>query len=115
MLQLKHGAQSPALLVPGTVDALAELAQHNLMNADEAQWWTTAYLHLRRVESGLRLLNTTERHDLPCDPAALHDLSFLLNVTQDRLERESLDIMAENRKRFNAWFVQESNFTGETP
>jgi glutamate-ammonia-ligase adenylyltransferase len=103
-LQLEHAAAHPAILVPGTLDALAALQSAGLLSVDDAAWWRESYLYLRRVESGLRLMNTTSRHSLPRDRAELRRLAFLLDSSAERLEGRCYDVMAENRRRFDRAF-----------
>lgn len=103
-LQLEHASAHPSILVPGTLEAIAALESAGLLPGDEARWWSDAYLFLRRVESGLRLLNTTARHDLPQDAADLRRLAYLLGLSPERLEGRCYDLMAENRRRFQKWF-----------
>lgn len=100
-LQLEHAAKHPAILVPGTLEAIAALRQADLMSADDAAWWSESYLYLRRVESGLRLMNTTLRHDLPREAVELRRLAFLLGTSPERVEGRCYDLMTENRRRFD--------------
>ena len=65
MLQLKHVDQYPEILVPGTLDAIAALRQAGLLADDDARHLDRSYRFLRSIESGLRLMNTAARHDLP--------------------------------------------------
>lgn len=100
MLQLKHAARTPAVLVPGTLPAIEALAGSGYLSRDEAAWWSQSYLYLRRVESALRLMNTTARHSLPTDLSELGRLGYLLGISPERLEGQCYDLMSENRKRF---------------
>jgi glutamate-ammonia-ligase adenylyltransferase len=108
MCQLKYALQSPSVLATGTLDALKQLAAQGHMPTAEAHWWAKAYLFLRRVESGLRLLNTTDRHDLPTDAGELQQLAFLLGMQPAELETQCLELMQENRQRFLQHFQRES-------
>ncbi len=56
-LQLRHGAAAPAVRVPGTVAALAELARAGALDADRAETLASHYRFLRRVSAALRLLS----------------------------------------------------------
>jgi glutamate-ammonia-ligase adenylyltransferase len=104
LLQLRHAAEHPGILVPGTLGALTALQTSGLLSAGDAARWSESYLFLRRVESGLRLMNTTLRHDLPSDRAELHQLAFLLGTSPERLEGRCHDLMLENRRRFEQMF-----------
>lgn len=78
MLQLRHGRAEPGLLVPGTLDALARLEQSGFIDRSQAQALSSNYRWLRRLESGLRLMNLPARHDLPSALDELNQLQFLL-------------------------------------
>lgn len=80
MLQLKHVDQHPAVLTPGTLDAIAALRQAGLLSHTDAQHLDRSYRFLRSIESGLRLMNTAARHDLPEDELELQKLAFLIGV-----------------------------------
>lgn len=104
-LQLQHAKKHQAILVPGTLEALSALKESRLLSAEDAAWWSESYLFLRRVESGLRLMNTTLRHDLPSDRAELRRLAFMLRISPEKLEGRCYDLMAENRRRFERMFA----------
>ncbi len=78
MLQLKHARVHPEVLTPGTVDALDQLRQADLIDSEQAELLKANYCWLRRVESGLRLMNLAARHELPTARDALNQLEFLL-------------------------------------
>ena len=59
--------------------SLETLTELSLLDGDLAQFLIDRYEFLRRVESGIRLMNTTARHDLPSDSKQLQRLAFLLN------------------------------------
>ena len=79
MLQLKHLADNPSLLVPGTLEATERLIGAGILPQEQGQTLMDAYQLLRSVEARLRLMNVTARHDLPTDQAQLTKLAFLLN------------------------------------
>jgi glutamate-ammonia-ligase adenylyltransferase len=100
-LQLAHAGRSPSVLVPGTQQALAALAAAGHLDRDDAEFFAESYRFLRRVESGLRLLNTSARHDLPEDPLALGKLALLLGQPNgDTIRDRAIILLAENRRRF---------------
>ncbi len=107
MLQLKHADQTE-LLIPGTLDAIVALKTHGVLESQIASQLAENYEILRSVESRLRLMNTTARHDLPDQPAELAKLAFLLRM--ERVE-DLLDQVAEarskNREIFEAVFDQQ--------
>jgi glutamate-ammonia-ligase adenylyltransferase len=105
MLQMRHAATAPSVLVPGTVEALTALHDSGNLSRDDGQGFSESYRFLRGVEARLRLMGTAARHDLPEDPRELDKLAYLLG----RPERAALledcrRHMAENRCRFNRLF-----------
>jgi glutamate-ammonia-ligase adenylyltransferase len=61
-----------------------------------------AYRFLRRVESGVRLLDTAQRHDLPATTAEMQRLALLLgHGNPERLRQQCLTYMAETRAIFD--------------
>jgi glutamate-ammonia-ligase adenylyltransferase len=80
MLQLKHVDQYPGILTPGTLDAIAALNHAGLLGDDDARNLDRSYRFLRSIESGLRLMNTAARHDLPDDELELKKLAFLIGA-----------------------------------
>jgi len=100
-LQLQHARAAPTVLTPGTQQALAALAAAGHLSADDAQYLSESYRFLRRIESGLRLLNTSARHDLPEDSLELNKLALLLGQPNGATIRDRAIItLAENRRRF---------------
>ncbi len=79
MLQLKHCRNNPGVLQPGTLQAIERLHCDGLISQGDAEFLREKYQFLRSIESGLRLMNTTARHDLPVEPLQLERLAFLLN------------------------------------
>ena len=79
MLQLENCRQCPEVLEPGTLDAIEALNRVGVLSSDDAEFLKQQYRFLRSVESGLRLMNTTARHDLPEDKVQLQRLAYLLN------------------------------------
>jgi len=101
MLQLQNALQSPAVLVPGTLDAIEALTAAGHLDPDDAQHFTGAYRFLRGIESRLRLMNTVARHDFPADPREQKRLAYLLQVeSAEALQEECRRTMQENRRRF---------------
>ncbi len=99
LLQLTHGKQHPSLRVPGTLDALAELARLNLIpsNADESL--RAAYLFLRRLIDALRMTRgTADDRTLP--PVVSEEMAVLarrLNVPAAELSQLTEQHAAEIR------------------
>jgi glutamate-ammonia-ligase adenylyltransferase len=101
MLQLQHAAAFPAVLDPNTQEALAALTAAGCLPRADAQALAESYRFLRQVESGLRLLSTSARHDLPGDPLDLQKLALLLGTFDaNQLRGCVLDHLSDNRRRF---------------
>lgn len=102
MLQLENAAQHPALLDTNTQSAIPLLAGAGVLAPEVALRLGDSYRFLRRVESGLRLLNTSARHDLPTDPQDLNQLALLLGHSNaDRLREQCHSYLAANRELFH--------------
>jgi glutamate-ammonia-ligase adenylyltransferase len=104
-LQLEHAAKKPRVLEPNTLAAIEALAAAGVLAKRDAEWWSTAYRTLRRIEGGIRLLNSRDRHQVPSDPADLQRLAMLLGYSSaEELSDYCQHILAENRIRFLAAF-----------
>jgi glutamate-ammonia-ligase adenylyltransferase len=105
MLQLKWASQFPKVLTSGTLDAICELQSAGCLDGGDGEYLSRSYRFLRSIESGLRLMNTTARHDLPEDSGELKKLAFLLGHSSgESLWRECRDFTRENRARFDRIF-----------
>jgi glutamate-ammonia-ligase adenylyltransferase len=101
MLQLKHAAENPSVLVPGTLGALEMLHRTGRLADEDFRFLTESYRFLRSIEARLRLMNTTARHEVPDDPRELAKLAYLLDCPDgQRVHAECHDYMAENRRVF---------------
>ena len=101
MLQLRHASTTPAVLTTGTLAALDALADTGHLSRDDAEYFAESYRLLRRIESALRLLNTSARHDLPDNLPELRKLALLLNHPHAESLRDRVIItLAENRRRY---------------
>ncbi len=108
MLQLRHAAQQPEILVPGTIAAIEVLTQTNLLKTEMGSYLKESYQFLRSVESHLRLLNTTARHDLP-DGMELEKLAWLLRMSVQDLTEGVADYRQRNRERFERMFLDHAS------
>ena len=105
MLQLRYASEFPHVLAPGTLDALEKLREANLLDAQDASYFDESYRFLRRVESGLRLMDASARHDLPKKQFDLYCLADLLGVESPVELKQQFDFYThENRLRFNRLF-----------
>jgi glutamate-ammonia-ligase adenylyltransferase len=101
MLQLQHAPGNQPVLATNTQEALTRLGRADVLPLDLADQLGDSYRFLRRVESGLRLLETASRHDLPADAELLHRLALLIGHSNPaKLRDRCLSLMAENRAIF---------------
>jgi glutamate-ammonia-ligase adenylyltransferase len=106
-LQLKHASDHPEIVVPGTIEALGQIAEAGLIDRALATKLQGNYRFLREVESKLRLLDTPGRHEIPEDSGSLRRLAFLLNRGGSLKDAEQIvaqcrDVRADNRRLFNS-------------
>ena len=110
MMQLQHSRPFPQILAPGTLDALDLLAATQCIHRDDAEFFAKSYRFLRSIEAGIRLMNTTARHDLPDQDADLKKLAYLLGYENERVLLEDCwAYTSENRVRFNRIFEEAAN------
>ncbi|MFV1964969.1 MAG: hypothetical protein ACC628_06070 [Pirellulaceae bacterium] len=105
MLQMWHAATSPEVLTPGTLDAIAALHAAGHIRDENTEFLSRSYRFLRSVESGLRLMNTTARHDLPANETELKKLAFLLKCeSETQLLADCQKYTQQNRDVFTCLF-----------
>jgi glutamate-ammonia-ligase adenylyltransferase len=109
MLQLRHAADVPEVLVPGTLEALDALQAARLLKDEAADVLRQSYRFLRSVEARLRLMNTTARHDLPENELELRKLAYLLHYADGQsLIRDCTHAAQQNRLWFDRLVDQAS-------
>ncbi len=74
-LQLAHGGAHPEIRNRNTLDALARLAAHGFLSAEEHHTLAEGYVFLRAVEHYLQLMHYRQTHTLPRDAEALAQLA----------------------------------------
>ena len=107
MLTLRHGAATPDVRKPGTLDALAALAAAGCLDDDDAAFLAHSYRFQRSVEARIRLMDAAGRHEFPDEPRELEKLAFLLGydyLNADKLAREIAETRRETRSRFERIF-----------
>ncbi len=110
MLQLKYGADNPALRTPNTLAGLAELYRAGHLTADDYDYLYYAYRLLRIIETRLCLLNSPARDRLPQDPIELAKLAHLLRYADVTLLLEDFESATRQiRQRFQKIFAAESD------
>lgn len=114
-LQLEHAHHEPRVLEPGTRPAINALQTAGILAKSDAERWSQSYRLLRRIECGIRLLNSRDRHVLPADSGDLHRLSLLLGYPSPAdLHDACVQTMAANRQQFLAAFADAQQATEET-
>lgn len=106
LLQWQYAQYQPQILRTRTIDVLDACAQAGLLTATDHAALREGYLFLRRVESGLRLMNMAARHDLPSDPEEAATLAYLLgDAWPDSLLSRCEATRAEHRRLFDQFFM----------
>jgi len=75
LLQLRVGREQPAVRVPGTLPALAALAEAGALDRREAEWLADAYRLCLRTRNVAYLVAGRRVESLPTDPGALERLA----------------------------------------
>ncbi len=78
LLQIQHGFNEPALRVPGTLDALARLRDHDLLTRTEEETLRESYIFCTRVRLRLHLQSGRAADSLPTDSDELIRLASSL-------------------------------------
>ncbi|QDV23880.1 Glutamate-ammonia-ligase adenylyltransferase [Aureliella helgolandensis] len=79
-LQLANAKTAPQCLVPGTLLAIEQLQAIGALDESTASSMISDYEFLRQIESGIRLMNMSARHELPKTSEELDRLAFLLST-----------------------------------
>jgi len=101
LLQLTLGQRHPSLLIPSTLDALAELSREKLIPSNAAEPLREAYLFFRRLIDALRMARGTA-DDLTLPPAGSEELTGLarrLHLTAQEL----LQLAEKHAAHVRAW------------
>jgi len=109
ILSLRSANQHADLIAPGTIDSIERLRRIDTISAQDALRLKDAYNYLRGVESGLRLMNTKARHDLPEDPIDLARLAFGLHVPDAEQLMEACDHYRNEARELLVRYVGDPN------
>lgn len=82
LLQLVHGRNDPGLRTPNTLAALAELSGAGYVDPADAAALEDAYRFLRAVEHRLQLVDESQVHAVPADPAARARLARVMGFSE---------------------------------
>lgn len=93
----------------GTVAAIDQLVELGKIDQPYGRRMSENYTFLRRVESALRLMNMSARHDIPSQPSRLRQVAYLLNdpdcdldAATDELIEQIRSVRADNRQLFES-------------
>lgn len=78
--QLIHGGRNPAVRAPATMDALAALAEAEIVERETADALSDAYRLLRTVEHRLQMVDDRQTHSLPTAPESLDGVAGLAGL-----------------------------------
>ena len=105
MLTLKHAADEPSIIRTGTFESLETLASAGFLSDEQAITLSNNYQTLRGIEARLRLLNTSNRHELPESVESMRRLAFLLGETDPEMVRaQAKQARHSNRVIFDSIF-----------
>ncbi len=106
LLMLRNASSVPDVFVAGTLEAIERLRVAGLIETQDADALKSGYNFLRSVESGLRLMNTQARHDLPDSASELSRLAYVLNLEGgEELVRQCEQVRQMNRTLFEKYKV----------
>lgn len=74
-LQLLFGSGQKIIRTGNTLDALRLLCQVNLLNDEEYDVLKNSYIHFRRIEHFLQLMNNLQTHSIPSNPDVREQIS----------------------------------------
>lgn len=101
LLQLVHGRNDPGLRTPSTLGALAELSGAGYVDPADAGALEDAYRFLRAVEHRLQLVDESQVHAVPADPAARARLARVMGFA-DRPDASAVEQFDDALRRHQA-------------
>ena len=112
LLMLRHVAAQPDIFVAGTLEAIERLRFAGLLDSVDADALKEGYNFLRGLESGLRLMNTQARHDLPTSNNELSRLAYVLNLSSSQdLVRQCEQYRISHRNLFEKYLTHREQLT----
>jgi len=103
LLTLRNVAAKPELFASGTLDSIERLRLAAFVSPKDADTLKEGYNFLRGVESGLRLMNTQARHDLPTSENERSRLAYVLNLGSGQ---ELVDQCERFRKKLRQLYLK---------
>jgi glutamate-ammonia-ligase adenylyltransferase len=80
-LQIRYGSRIPQTHERNTLKALAALAAHSILPAEEYASLANAYIFLRNVENKLQMVNDAQTHSLPLEEEELGVCARMLDYS----------------------------------
>ena len=105
LLMLRNVATTPEIFVAGTLEAIERLRVAGLVEPKDAGALKDGYNFLRGVESGLRLMNTLARHDLPISDNELSRLAYVLNLKNGEELVQQCEQFRQSHRRLFAKYL----------
>jgi len=81
--QLIGGGKTPALRVPGTLDALAALTSEGWIDQATNAELAEAYRFLRTLEHRLQMVNDAQTHRMPTTPEGVRDIAQFMGYPEE--------------------------------
>lgn len=107
----KHLHRTSYPWLRGTIERLEALRKNGILSSIDALQLRDAYYFLRGVESGLRLMNTKNRHDIPTDAVELSQLAFIIQLPDSTQLLEAIEhyrrIVESISQKYYAQFLAE--------
>ena len=106
LLMLRNVSSNREIFVAGTLELIERLRVAELLEPKDADALKEGYNFLRGVESGLRIMNTLARHDLPSSEKELSRLAYVLNLESGQaLVQQCEQFRQLHRRLFKAYLI----------
>jgi glutamate-ammonia-ligase adenylyltransferase len=106
--QLIWGGREPGLRVTATCAALAALARAGHITAEAAETLSRSYRFLRRIEHRLQMVEDTQTHTIPEDPAGLRRIAVFAGYANPADFAASLTRVLSDVESFYARLFEEA-------
>jgi glutamate-ammonia-ligase adenylyltransferase len=97
-LTLRHAAQKPSLVRPGTIEAIITLGNEGILTPEDAATLMRGYRILRKVVGNLRLMNSQNRYSLPDDEREMANLAYLMGEPNPESVRQMCQAARTNNR-----------------
>jgi glutamate-ammonia-ligase adenylyltransferase len=99
LLQLRHGGKLTGLRLPGTLESLRQLGDHEILPAGDVRSLIDAYLFCTRVRLRLHLQMGRPVDSLPTDPDQLRSLASSLGFERSSVLRDEYRRVTRRARR----------------